>query len=1471
MSFKNICLLPALVFMSICANAQNTPNLSVTAPTGSITEILVPPAITVSSGQNFIKESSPMIPVSDAGAVDIMAPELLKQQLTYLDGFDQAYQTIKSNVSLNNGTYQHLVEVMDTRFQKVNYSFLPYVSTNFGFQNNAFNAQKSYYSGKYASDGYTAYSKTESIGRNKQISYAPGKSQVGQSRGTITKKITNASDEVRYWSLDLSGFPISSSPYGPGQLYGEEIIQPSASGNGSVFAPSTKVYTNKDGNIVLKMVSDSTFTSGGSQTSITYLCTYFIYDEMGHLRYTLSPKAVQLIESASWIVDPTVLNNLCYQYHYDNKGRLSEQQFPGENGFTTFVYDNKDRVVMRQTPVERSTGAGTYEITYYDKLDRVIATALYDIGATRDEWQASFDLPQSAVFPNSDIRYYMGFTTEGLIPGDNSIANHQLISYMLYDDYATVDPTNSTYINYNNQLQFSSDLLSTIGSELPIRSKRTHGQLIATKVKTFPSPNADQTKIGNLIWNYNYFDDKGRVINTLKFDYSDANGMVHFKYTGTQYDFLGRPLITKSIFQNLGKSNTIYPEWTKYSYEAGTGALLTTSHKVKTGGVWNTTSKFQYDDLGRVKRKSLGNDGEVQDFTYNMRGFLIGINAVYAESGDKGGQNKTFGESIKYDFGFTEPRFDGKISGIVWRGNTNTYNHAYGYDYDISGRLKNAEYRTSDAGISWNKNALDYTVSNLNYDKNGNILSMDQQGVSPGLGVTTIDKLRYNYEASNVSNRLQRVTDSMPDFDLGDFVNTNGSSKDYSYDDNGNLKSDANKGISNISYTHFNKPQIITYTNGNYFEFSYDASGNKVQEIMYKNGTTPKVTDYISTFVYEDNELQYLLTPEGRTVRTSVNDAFKEEYFVKDHLSNIRSTIDVTEKPLLQYLATYELASANMEGLLFEQLNEIRDDKPASTSPSDVKSGRLNGEDQRIGTSLLMHVMAGDQVEMNVNNYYDSYTPDDDNPVSGNEMLTSIVGTLTGGVGGFVGSEGHNPDMVQQLFTPTNYLDGYRSITNNVTDASKPKAYLNYILFDENMRIDQTFSNTFQVNSNGSWQQIGTSSPLTIPTNGYLAVYLSNESRGISCYECANVSFDQLVIKLQKGNQLEETHYYPFGLPIKGLSSAAEINTIAQRKKYQSNEYIKDLKLNWMDFHARQYDPQIGRFLGVDPKAAAGAQELISPYAAMGNAPESLIDPNGESIILDQASRHELNTFTVNSSNKEVQDNWVLASGGDYVSGGVSFDISAGSKEVTYTGEQAVAVLNAIIGGLKNNTAAQVVINFRFHFVFESETPEIYAHTVAALSDHPEWAILTYNGGGEAKKDNRTDALKKVKNKEISGDRSWDEFPYASTKEGGIGSYVFAAPRKEQKIQAGQLGALVTRGNKMKSGDKFMVVPVAGDRVKSPAPYPSPRPKPSSPPSFIIPVIFDRIVVPRIVVPIIAPIIYPNTNQYDDPYEGLRG
>jgi len=48
-----------------------------------------------------------------------------------------------------------------------------------------------------------------------------------------------------------------------------------------------------------------------------------------------------------------------------------------------------------------------------------------------------------------------------------------------------------------------------------------------------------------------------------------------------------------------------------------------------------------------------------------------------------------------------------------------------------------------------------------------------------------------------------------------------------------------------------------------------------------------------------------------------------------------------------------------------------------------------------------------------------------------------------------------------------------------------------------------------------------------------------------------------------------------------------------------------------MDFHNRQYDPQLGRFMGIDPMADAAGQQGLSPYHAMACNPSTLTDPLG--------------------------------------------------------------------------------------------------------------------------------------------------------------------------------------------------------------------------------------------------------------------
>ncbi|MGE0930847.1 RHS repeat-associated core domain-containing protein [Peijinzhouia sedimentorum] len=123
---------------------------------------------------------------------------------------------------------------------------------------------------------------------------------------------------------------------------------------------------------------------------------------------------------------------------------------------------------------------------------------------------------------------------------------------------------------------------------------------------------------------------------------------------------------------------------------------------------------------------------------------------------------------------------------------------------------------------------------------------------------------------------------------------------------------------------------------------------------------------------------------------------------------------------------------------------------------------------------------------------------------------------------------------------------------------------------------------------------------ITASQGGFVEVYVYNGSASPVWYDQFSISSSQAVI-------IQENHYYPFGMQIAGLELDLDSRN---RYKFNGIERQTDLDLGLDLALFRSYDPSIGRWHQVDPKASARE----SPYAGMGNNPIYYADPLGDTV-----------------------------------------------------------------------------------------------------------------------------------------------------------------------------------------------------------------------------------------------------------------
>ena len=135
-----------------------------------------------------------------------------------------------------------------------------------------------------------------------------------------------------------------------------------------------------------------------------------------------------------------------------------------------------------------------------------------------------------------------------------------------------------------------------------------------------------------------------------------------------------------------------------------------------------------------------------------------------------------------------------------------------------------------------------------------------------------------------------------------DFKDYSNVATEYTYNKNGAMSQDLNKGISAITYNSLNLPRIVDIKNKTTEgrnEYTYSASGQKLKAVQKWNpnySTTPVIgstvntaaltqsqtTDYVGNIIYENNSLKRILVDGG------YYESGNYYFYITDHLGNNR-------------------------------------------------------------------------------------------------------------------------------------------------------------------------------------------------------------------------------------------------------------------------------------------------------------------------------------------------------------------------------------------------------------------------------------------------------------------------------------------------------------------------------------------------------------------------------------------------------
>ena len=540
----------------------------------------------------------------------------------------------------------------------------------------------------------------------------------------------------------------------------------------------------------------------------------------------------------------------CYEYHYDKRGRVNYKQLPGA-GYVEYWYDNADRMIfMRDAEMRR---AGKYRFYIYDKFNHLVVQGICS------------SLPSSTAVFNATLGTSGGLLGTGYsYPSGLGTVELEIANY-----YDGSQSGNSRF----SSLTLPNTSVSQKGQLTGVVTAATNGELLVQ---------AMQYDIKGNVINSKAKDIGGRIVSNTS-SYTYTNQLTQSTTTiGVGYG--GNMTVTESISYN--------PHNNQKSSDA-----ITVNH----GTAKSATTTYAHDNLGRLstlsRPSSLSTNRNVA-YAYDLRSWLTGITT------------STFIEELFYTNGPGTAYYNGNISSIRWKDNSQSAKRGYKFSYDTANRLTSGAYGEGDALSS---NANRYTET-MTYDANGNITTLKRYGKTAS-GYSLMDNLTISY----TGNQPTSVSESTSDYNVSnsfEYKKANGSG--YKFNENGSLVADKSRGIAYITYDLNNNPKQIYFTNGSVTKYVYSASGQKLRAVHYTAkpnitrtwGEKPAEltvaqilladsTDYLmgGSLTMKNGRIDKYLFEGGyaqASVASSTTENFAFYYYNKDHLGNIREVVDAS-------------------------------------------------------------------------------------------------------------------------------------------------------------------------------------------------------------------------------------------------------------------------------------------------------------------------------------------------------------------------------------------------------------------------------------------------------------------------------------------------------------------------------------------------------------------------------------------------